>query len=194
MKTNLTRGVGLLEEYLAKRRTKKANELLKSSQKGTLLDIGCGSYPFFLLNTVFKEKHGIDPSLIITDIKSLNLRKIDVTKQNLPFEENYLDAITMLAVFEHIEHDKLAFVLKEIRRVLKNKGTFVITTPAPWADKLLHLMAYFFLISKEEIHEHKHNLTHQKIRDYLREAGFSENKIKNGFFEFGFNMWFKAEK
>jgi len=55
-------------------------------------------------------------------------------------------------------------------------------------------MAKFKLISSEEIHEHKHNHQRKKIEDFLENAGFKKKNIKSGFFELGFNMWFKATK
>jgi ubiquinone/menaquinone biosynthesis C-methylase UbiE len=190
----VTRGEGLLEGLLARKRAVKANELLKQVEKGIILDIGCGSYPYFLLSAPFDIKHGIDYSLTTTKIKNLKLEKRNVAGKPLSFKDNHFDAITMLAVFEHIEHDKLKDVLREIRRVLKKNGVFIITTPAPWSDKLLHQMAKIGLISSEEIHEHKHNLSHKKIKDYLVETGFLKDKIKNGYFEGFMNMWFRAEK
>ena len=190
----VTRGEGILEGFLARRRAAKANKLLKQVEKGIILDIGCGALPYFLLNTSFSQKHGIDSSLTTTSIKDLKLDKRNVAGQRLPFKDNYFNAVTMLAVFEHIDHDKLKAVLTEIRRVLKKNGVFVITTPAPWSDKLLHQMAKVGLISKEEIHEHKHNLSHKKIKDYLVEVVFSKHKIKSGYFEAFMNMWFRAEK
>ncbi len=198
-KINLTRGFGLLENFLAKKRAAMANSLVPSkSKKGKVLDVGCGSYPYFLINSGFKEKHGIDPSLdarVVNGIRGdMKLKKVRIGNTKLPFKDNYFDAVTMLAVFEHIDHEKLPSVLSEIKRMLKNGGTFVITTPSPWSDKVLHFLANFGLISKEEIHEHKHNLTHKKIREYLEEAGFSRKKIQNGFFEVYMNMWFKSEK
>ena len=99
----------------------------------------------------------------------------------------------MLAVFEHINRGKLIFVLKEIKRVLKNGGILIITTPAPWSDSLLHFMARFGLISSEEIHDHKHNLSRKSISKLLTEAGFKPQNISRGFFEAGFNMWFSSE-
>lgn len=192
--TNVTRGFGLFEDFLAKKRTSRANNLLNNVSRSRILDIGCGSYPYFLLNVDFKEKYGVDPSLTTLNIKDLKLEKIDVTKKPLPFGDSYFDSVTMLAVFEHIDHNNLNFVLKEVRRVLKKDGIFIITTPAPWADKLLHFMARFGLISAEEIHEHKHNHSKEKIEDILIEAGFDKRKIKSGFFEIYMNMWFTASK
>jgi len=192
-----TRGTGILEVFLAKQRAKKANSFISREQrKGKILDIGCGSYPYFLVSTKFEEKYGLDPSLKLSEIneKNLNLRLFDITKNKLPFNDDYFNVVTMLAVFEHIEQDKLHFVLKEIKGVLKKDGIFIITTPAPWADKLLHFMARFGLISSEEIHEHKHNHPKEKIESILMQAGFEKRKIKSGFFELGMNMWFTAIK
>jgi ubiquinone/menaquinone biosynthesis C-methylase UbiE len=194
---NLTRGTGLLEEFLARQRARKANSFIsKEQRKGRVLDIGCGSYPFFLVSTKFKEKYGMDPSVSVNLVKNqkIYLSKTGVSKKKLVFKDNYFDVVTMLAVFEHIEHDSLNFVLNEIRRVLKKNGVFIITTPAPWADKLLHFMSIFGLISTEEIHEHKHNHPKEKIEVILAQAGFEKGKIRSGFFEFFLNMWFTASK
>lgn len=198
MKINsYTRGSGLLENFLAKKRTDKANSfILKSFRKGRVLDIGCGTYPFFLINTDFNEKYGVDPSLKLSKIKdkNLNLKVFDVTSGRLPFKDDFFDTITMLAVFEHIDNKKLNFVISQARRVLKKNGILIITTPAPWSDKILHLMAKYKLISAEEIHEHKHNYSNSKIKDIIKDAGFKKDKIRSGFFEFRLNMWFVVKK
>ena len=196
-KNSYTRGSGLLEGFLAKLRADKANKIISQNlKKGKILDIGCGSYPYFLIQAKFNEKHGIDPSLKLSEIidNKLNLQTIDITKTRPPFSDNYFDVVTMLAVFEHIDNDKLIFVLKEIKRVLKKEGLLIITTPAPWADKLLHQMARLGLISSEEIHEHKTHYTKSKIEEILIVSGFKDKKIKSGYFELGFNMWFTAVK
>lgn len=194
-KQSATRGNGLLEGVLAKKRAEKANSFItKTHRKGKILDIGCGSYPYFLSTTVFNEKYGIDPSLSIGKINNIKLIKKDVTKQNLPFNDNYFDVVTMLAVFEHIDGENIKLVLRDIARVLKKEGVVIITTPAPWSDKLLHQMGKVGLISSEEIHEHKTHYTRLKIEDIINKAGFKKEKIKSGYFELGFNMWFTAVK
>ncbi len=193
----VTRGSGLLEVFLAKKRAKLANSLIsKSHRSGRILDVGCGSYPYFLTTTKFKEKYGIDPSvdLSLVEDAGIILKKIKIGKIAFPFKDNFFDTVTMLAVFEHIENDELQFVLKEIYRVLKKGGDFIITTPAPWSDKLLHFMARTGLISKEEIHEHKHNLSRARIEVIINSGKFNKINIKSGYFELGFNMWFKSIK
>lgn len=198
MKKNYyTRGFGLLEGFLARKRADRANSLIPNSHRdGRILDIGCGSYPYFLTSTDFKEKYGIDPSVNIKNIneKNLFLLKEGIDNKNLPFNTEFFDVITMLAVFEHIDKDKLVSVLSEGKRLLKKEGILIITTPSSWSDKLLHFMAQTGLISKEEIHEHKHNHQKSKIEDIIKDAGFNPDKIKSGYFELGFNMWFTAIK
>jgi len=190
-----TRGKGLLENFLAKKRSKRANFLIpKELRKGRILDIGCGSYPYFLITTSFEEKFGIDPSIKNLNDERIILKRTKVDNRKLPFKDEFFDAVTMLAVIEHIEFNKLPQILGEINRVLKIGGILILTTPAPWADTLLHFMGKVGLISAEEINEHKHNHQRLGIEKILEEAGFKRQKIRSGFFELFANMWFVAEK
>ena len=136
MSDNLTRGYGLLENFLAKKRAEITNKLIPFNlREGKILDIGCGTIPFFLINTKFKEKHGMDPSLKVFDLKeNIMLKKHDVEQDIFPYEDNFFDVVTMLVVFEYIEPDKLIDVLKEIKRVLKSGGRFILSTSCPWVD------------------------------------------------------------
>lgn len=194
MTTNFTRGSGLLEKFLSEKRAQKANEFIPNSfRDGNILDIGCGFYPHFLTSTKFKNKFGIDPA-VNTQVKGIKLQKIDIAKQKLPFKDNSFEVVTMLAVFEHIEKEKLTSAIKEINRVLKPEGRLIITTPSPWSDKLLHHMARLGLISSEEIHDHKSHYTQSKILDIIESSGFNKSKMKKGYFEAYLNMWFLAEK
>jgi len=59
--SSFTRGKGLLEPFLARMRAKTANGLIPDElRSGRILDIGCGSYPYFLSHTAFEEKHALD--------------------------------------------------------------------------------------------------------------------------------------
>jgi len=191
-----TRGDGLLENFLTKKRAKTASNLISKTKRDKILDVGCGYYPYFLINSNFKEKHGIDPNTNLKELKDKNLffKKMDVEKGKLPFKDNFFDVVTMLAVFEHINNDKLQFVLKEVKKVLKKDGLFIITTPAPWADWLIHFLGKIYLISDEEARDHKHNHNNKKINFFLEKSGFKKENINSGFFEFYLNMWFLAKK
>src|SRR3989344_7068548 len=183
-KISYTRGNGSLEGFLARKRASKANSFIGDKFKnGKVLDIGCGYYPYFLLATNIKNKYGIDPAVKENLLKDKNLKLIkdEVGNKKLPFKNDFFEVVTMLAVFEHIDESRITFVLSEVRRILKRGGIFIITSPAPWSNKLLHVMANLKLVSREEIHEHKHNLDKKIIVGKLIKAGFERNKIVSGF-------------
>jgi len=191
-----TRGYGLLEGFLARKRAEMANKLIPSHlRKGRILDIGCGTYPFFLFNMSFSEKYGLDKAVQESDFDTFQKDRIHLKRYNveqegiLPFESGYFDVVTMLAVFEHIEPKRVVSLLKEIQRVLKPGGMFIMTTPASWTDGLLRLMAKLRLVSPVEIEEHKDTYTAQKIASILRSAGFTEDNIRSGYFELFMNIW-----
>ena len=61
VKKNITRGYGLLENFFAHQRTKKATRIISAHNKTSkILDIGCGIYPYMLLNSKCDEKFGIN--------------------------------------------------------------------------------------------------------------------------------------
>ena len=95
----------------------------------------------------------------------------------------------MLAVFEHIEPEKLPYLLGEIRRILKPGGIFFMTTPCPWSDKLLKTLAKYHIVSQEGMNEHKGAYTHKEIADYFAKGGFKYEKMGFGYFELFLNSW-----
>lgn len=214
-KKDFTRGFGICERYLAKKRSQKANELIPNFlRSGRILDIGCGPYPYFLENTGFNKKYGIDKSEEVTKYNAypqyiqyaeysvsnelptpLHLQQWDFENQTkLPFENDFFNVVTMLAVIEHIEPNHTRQLISEIFRVLQKNGLFILTTPAAWTDSLLHGMAHLKLVSPIEINDHKDTFTHKKLIDILRDGGFKHEHIKLGYFEMFMNLWACAEK
>lgn len=191
MGENLTRGFGLLENFLARKRAKMADKLIpKELREGRILDIGCGNYPYFLINTHFKEKFGID-RIVSHNFKDITLKSFDIaTHTRLPFQDNFFDVIAILAVVEHIEPEKLVNVLRECNRTLKRGGRLIITTPVNL--KLLRLMSKFRLISPKEIEEHKVVYHPTELVQFLEQANFKE--VNFGYFEFCLNSWVYANK
>ncbi len=179
-----------------------ANQLIPSHlREGRVLDIGCGSLPYFLLNTVFAEKCGLD-KVVYEQLQTKLHQEYDIDvvdfdleeNMRLPFDDRSFDVVVMLAVFEHIEPPRLSGLISEIGRVLKNDGIYIITTPAPWTDVLLKVMAKSGLVSAVEIGEHKAAYTRKKIGTVLKESGFKPDSIHSGYFEVFMNIWVVARK
>lgn len=194
----VTRGFGLLEKFLSIQRMKRAKKIIRKHHKSeSILDIGCGSYPLFLINSDFELKYGIDQEIEEKLCKSLHLhlKKHDIsTVLKLPFNDNYFDVITMLAFVEHLEIEQLVKVLKDSFAMLKENGILIITTPAKWSDIPLKLMARLNLVSAEEIEEHKRAFSLEELSKLLVRAGFSQKNIQYGYFEFRLNLWACAKK
>ncbi len=193
-----TRGYGLLEKWLAKKRANIANRLIPSHlKKGRVLDIGCGQTPYFLLTSQFRESYGLDRALAKIQLPdpSIKLFDFDLEKNRvLPFQDNFFETVTLLAVFEHLEPASLPQICQEIRRVLKPQGKLVLTLPTPIGDSLQQFLAKLRIVSPLEIAEHKAKYPKAKVVDYLLRAGFAKEKIDSGHFHLFFDQWITAQK
>lgn len=114
----------------------EADEKLRSQNK--FLDVGCGTAEvIFRLAKEFKEAEfaGIDFSRgmverAINKTSHLNnVKIIEADVENLPFEDKTFDFILCLDTFHHFYNPDLA--LKEISRVLKDNGLFLLVDPSP---------------------------------------------------------------
>ncbi len=198
---SVTRGHGFLEGFLARQRAKMADRLIPQQlRNGTIADVGCGNYPFFLLNTEFKQKIGLDKIAhdscsAFDSCKMIQIINYDVeSESDFPLAESSCDVITMLAVIEHLEPAVAPSIFKSIFKALRKGGVTIITTPAFWTDKLLRSMAVLRLVSKAEIDEHKIVYKLSSIEALLVQVGFNEQKVKGGLFELGMNLWVTARK
>lgn len=189
-----TRGKGLLEPFLARLRANQANRLIpKGLRSGRILDIGCGSYPYFLSHTSFQEKFGIDQLDKNEELPGINRYTLNLnSKPELPFPDEFFHVITMLAVIEHLDPTNLVSLFSEAYRTLIPGGIIILTTPAAWSDRLLRSMAKLSLVSKEEIEEHTFTYTLPLVGWYFGKAGFSLVKLKFGYFELFLNLWATA--
>jgi ubiquinone/menaquinone biosynthesis C-methylase UbiE len=128
---------------------------------GVCLDYGCYDGEF-IFKTTEKKKNitfiGIDKN---KDIVSQNPYNLDIrlqTNDTLPFEDNSFDCITILDVIEHIyNQDK---ILSELNRILKNKGTLIITAPKKNIFSFLDLGNYKFIFPS--LHKFYYQLQYSK--------------------------------
>lgn len=114
---------------------KKVVKMVKETQPKSILDIatGTGDLAINLAQTNAEKIVGLDISSGMLDIGKAKIKKrgLDNTiemilgdSENMPFEDNSFDAITVAFGVRNFE--TLEKGLKEIHRVLKPKGTFVI--------------------------------------------------------------------
>ncbi len=194
--TSVTRGKGLLEPMLARMRTRTANNLIPERLRdGRILDIGGGSYPYFLTHTYFQQKYAIDQ--LSTNLPHLQIQwhQLDLNVEPcLPFDDGFFSTVTMLAVVEHLNPEVLVSLFNEVHRVLQPGGVLIITTPAAWSNVILNWMASVRLVSPEEIKEHVFMYTLPLLGWYFGRSGFEMKKVRFGYFELFMNMWATAEK
>ncbi len=180
---------------------KKVLKLVAETNPETILDIatGTGDMAILLSKTNAKKITGLDLSAGMLEVgkskvKALNLQdKIEMIQgdsENLPFEDNSFDAITVgfgIRNFENLEKG-----LSEILRVLKPNGIFIILeTSVP--TKFPFKQGYFFytqnimpfmgrLFSKDQkayqyLSDSAKNFPFgQELNNILKNVGFSNVK------------------
>jgi glycosyltransferase involved in cell wall biosynthesis len=198
VRRGVTRGGGFLEGFLAKMRGRVATGLInKKLIGGRILDIGCGAHPYFLFSTVFREKYGLDK---ISNDKifygsGVSINRFDIeTDDILKFDNESVDVVTMLAVLEHVEIKRAEILFKEVYRILKPGGQFIITTPTYSGNMLLNQLVKVNMVSSEEIFEHKEIYSREKLALLVSASGFDSDKTRIGCFELFMNMWATVEK
>lgn len=195
-----TRGGGLLEGWLSRKRAAQANALVPGPLRaGAVLDIGCGSYPLFLASTRFGRRVGVDrhasQAISAPGTEGIELIDFDMnTADRLPFDDATFQVATMLAVFEHLRTDRLINVLNEAGRVLVPGGVLVMTTPSNLAEPVLKVMKHLRLVSAEEIEEHEDHYTPAKVRAILAQTAMVAWPTRIGRFELGLNLWITVQK
>ncbi|OGL48169.1 MAG: hypothetical protein A3H37_04400 [Candidatus Schekmanbacteria bacterium RIFCSPLOWO2_02_FULL_38_14] len=135
-----------------------------------LLEIGCGRGDFLEAFRHFGvDVYGVD--LCDSSVKTLchlGVKKVDISKDTLPFDDNSIDIIYHKSLLEHFyspEH-----LMKETYRVLKPDGRVIILTP-DWISQ----MKIFY---EDFTHCRPYDTT--AVGDLLRISGFSE--IQTGLF------------
>ena len=179
-----------------------ADRLVPATHRhGRILDIGCGCEPYFLARTEFATKIGLDKvvngeaSAGNTRYPSIRLMPFDVNESpKLPEPSESVDVVTMLAVFEHIQVDRLVILINEIERVLKKDGVYILTTPAGWTGPILTFMKWLRLVSPVEINEHQDAHSRSKIREILGRTRLGSHPARFGSFELFMNTWVVVTK
>jgi 2-polyprenyl-3-methyl-5-hydroxy-6-metoxy-1,4-benzoquinol methylase len=141
-----------LDRELQRQRIAKALPFVPTGSN--VLDIGCSDGAFFRAAGDRAAKGvGIDlqkPDDWVEGPYELRVGEFpDVMEPGETF-----DAIVSLAVVEHVPREGLETWAKAIPDLLAPGGRFVITTPSPKVDEILHLLIKVRVIDGMEAHEH----------------------------------------
>lgn len=141
-----------LDRFLQRWRIAKTRPFI---QKGArVLDIGCADGVLFeQLEERIGEGVGIDPDLQERVVKPRYTLLPGTFPASLN-EDDRFDAITMLAVLEHVSPERQKELAQGCARHLKLDGHLVITTPSPMVDPILDVLAFLRLIDGMSLNQH----------------------------------------
>lgn len=151
----------------------------------TVLDIGCG-FGWFELNA---QKRGVYKIIgLELNEKDLETAKKYIQNNNvefkngsaisLPFPNNFFDTVVSWEVIEHIPKNTELKMFEEVKRVLKPKGVFYLSTPYSSFFSIIFDPAWWLI-------NHRH-YSREKLVSYAQyEKNFRIGKIitKGGFWE-----------
>ena len=151
--------ISKVEEYwLRYRQLKKIRELCEFDSASVVLDVGCGIST--VLHYVEGDRFGIDPigdeyNKIYDYPDGISVGKGH--GENIPFPDHHFDVVFSTNVIDHVDSPEAVF--KEIYRVLKPHGKFVLTVE---------------LFPKKVIRDpaHPHSLTKTDVEVLINNAGF----------------------
>jgi 2-polyprenyl-3-methyl-5-hydroxy-6-metoxy-1,4-benzoquinol methylase len=119
-----------------------------------VLDVGCADGALFkTFKSQIADAVGIDPTLP----RSVEMDHCKLIAgqfpENVPDREPF-DAITMLAVVEHIPMEEQSRWAGACARLLKPGGYLLITTPSAAVDRILDVLKFLKLIDGMSLEEH----------------------------------------
>jgi SAM-dependent methyltransferase len=145
-----------------------------------LLDIGCWDGRFLEKIRdagLYKELVGADLVLEGVNLvreKGFDAYVVDLNAGTLPFPDNHFDAVTIIAVLEHI-FDPYS-IIREIRRVLRPNGILVIDVPnvAAFTNRIRILFGRIPVTSHDAGWDggHLHYFTKHALDHFLQSEGF----------------------
>lgn len=106
-----------------------------SVAKGSkILELGIGRGEYL---SIFKKEGmkcwGADRELIEKNKHKANIKKVDFSKNKLPFKNNFFDVVFHKSLIEHVSNPDL--MMKETKRVLKKNGKLIILVP-DWPSQM----------------------------------------------------------
>lgn len=162
----------------------------------TILDVGCASGWFvYQISKQFPEAscYGVDiyKNGIIYGRKKYPRLKLKMgNAEKLFYKSNFFDVVICTEVLEHVENPEK--VLREIKRVLKKRGTAIIELDS---GSILFSISWYIwrkFTGKVWNDAHLHSFTVDKLERIIRKSGFSISNKKR--FNVGMAMIFTIRK
>lgn len=157
-----------------------------------VLDIGCHDGALFRrVGHGLREGVGLDPTLAGPLEGERYHLEPGFFPKDAPDEEATFDAITMLALLEHIPPDEQPPLAEACHRLLKPGGRLILTVPSPQVDGLLDAMERFGILNGMEAHQH-YGFEPSDTVPLMEGAGFRLLVEKR--FQFGLNNLYVFER
>jgi SAM-dependent methyltransferase len=151
----------------------RKQKLFANLAEGKTMDIGFAELP----NPFLKDVIGVDVQKVWCPKNYNKVYKVNLNKENLPFEDCSFDTVISGEIIEHVENP--SHLLREINRVLKIKGKLIISTPhACFYWEIIRNLFFGFKESRD-VGEHLSNWNILDFERLLRKNGF-EVKRKYG--------------
>jgi len=123
--------------------------------------------------------------------KTQNVHLCQAKGEALPFKENDFDIVFSSEVIEHTE--EVGKFVREVHRVLKNQGVFIITTPSKFNytrligkivpspfKKSLRKLVYYINPGDPDVDPHVYEYTPRELKKFLEKNGFRVGRIIGG--------------
>lgn len=157
-----------------------------------LLDIGAFRGELFeAIGNDLEKGLGLEPVQLEPEVRGSNFRIISDTFQNATPTEGQWDAITMLAVLEHIPIEEHSALRHFCRQELRPGGRIIITVPSRAVDFILWILVRLRLIKGQSLEQH-HGFKPADTLKIFDKPDFT--LIKRGQFQLGLNNLFVFEK
>lgn len=157
-----------------------------------VLDIGSHDGALFRsLGTRLRDGVGLDPDLPSDIVRPAYCLLRAAFPEGYEGEPGSFDAVTALAVIEHIPLDRQATFASAIGEVLREGGLVVITVPSPKVDRILDVAMKVRLLHGMEAGQH-YGFDVERLVPLFRNAGF--DPVRHDRFQLGLNNLFVFRK
>jgi len=181
----------LLGRFLVYRKQKLILASLKKARGISILDVGCGAGNFLLkLDDKRFIKHGVEINPEGVDIcRKSGLAIYNQNLLDVNFENKKFDVITLWHVLEHLPNP--VEMLKKIRVVLSDKGSFVFEVP--------NTDSFGFKYGREDwfhLDSPRHLILYNKksVEKLCKLSGFKVIGIRSSFFDFPLDLFWSVSK